>query len=53
MLGGLKTDFISVLEHTGADHISGYEPMDNPMKTIFLLLDLVAKKQLKNKVNTM
>jgi len=33
MLGGLKTDFISVLEHTGADHISGREPMDNPMKT--------------------
>jgi hypothetical protein len=47
MLGGAKTGFISVLEHTGADHISGYEPMDNPMKTILFTSQFGCEKATK------
>jgi hypothetical protein len=47
MLGGTKTGFISVLEHTGADHISGGEPMDNPMKTILFTSQFGCEKTTK------
>jgi hypothetical protein len=47
MLGGTKTGFISALEHTGADHISGGEPMDNPMKTILFTSKFGCEKATK------